>query len=232
MYFDYSVDNTIGMISLRDSKNKKISSPQTVNFSELNKFLEKSSLKGILLQNSCQNFNNTIDPVFLEVNNTLEKVMKSIHQATIPVAAAIQGSCSTIGLLSSLACHFRFATDSAQFDFSQFSEKALALSERLISWQGIRKSDEILSLIKSGTTLSAEQAHTIGLVDFVITDDDAETKARDFFEALTKKRSPHLIRTIMQSIHNSNLLNNEEALLQESILFDGIVKGRISNSDF
>ena len=221
MSVEYSIDKSIGIISFDSSSEKKIASPIFAEHTELSQFLAIPSLKGVMIRDTGQRFWEGTD---IDYKN----IFHEICFATIPVAAVISGHCYDTGLLIALSCHFRFASESAQFRFSISDKNLTTLCDKVLSQQSVKRSKEITSFMRSGKTISAKEAKNTGIVDRVISTVAIEKTARDYLTSLTEKRTPHLIRTIMQSIHNSTRLPEENALHQESIFFDEIVRNSIS----
>lgn len=229
MNFEYSVDGTIGTISLGNSYQNVNTPPKTDTSSALSQFLSTLELKGIVFQEKAQNLSakGTNNSFSGEVLN--ENIFHEINSSTIPVVAVAQDECLDAFLLIALSCHFRFASATAQFGFSRHDKKIITFFDKIISQHSGSWRKEVTSLIRSGKKISSKEAKKIGLVNCITSDITVKKRACDFLKSLTEKRSSFLIRKIMQSIHNSSVLLKEEALYKESILFDEIVRKSISN---
>lgn len=148
-----------------------------------------------------------------------KELLEVISNATIPVAALILGSCLGGGLELALSCHFRFASNNAMFGFPE-SELGLmpGLGGTLLSKDLIPR-HHLIDLVLSGRMIRGEEAKAMGIVHTVCPTKQVEKELVTFLTQLTEKHPPRLIRSVMQSIHNSRRLSTSKALTEESRLF-------------
>lgn len=111
-----------------------------------------------------------------------------------PVIAAINGPCVGLGLARALYCDVRFITKGTEIS-SAFARRGLVaehglswLLPRIVGWS------RGLDLMLSGRSVTAAEALTIGLVDYVV--DDALVAALDYAHAIARLCSPAAMRDI------------------------------------
>ncbi len=239
MKLEYTIDKTMGIITLADPTDNTDKSPIFADRKELSDFMNTSASKGILIQCNGMDFYSCTETKQVNTIKAEKKITPKILQqtkilineiayATIPVIAVIQGNCLGVGLQIAFASHFRFASCSTKFDFSKTPLDVLpGLGGTIISQEELRRKD-IIALILSGKSIQGEEAKKLGLIDYTAPADIIEGKARKFLTTLTEKRPPRLIRTIMESIHNGKKFSRKKALIQESILFNSVVRAKIA----
>ncbi len=240
MKFEYTINKTIGIISIIHSSKNKTPSPLFADLTELSQFLETPALKGVIIQGKEQHFYNNKNRINMINNkgkdteeslNQYKKIVHKISYSTIPVAAMIQGDCFDIGIPIALACHFQFASDTARFVISESNQNFItSLINTILNKDDYRKKD-ITQFTNSGKIISCMEAENIGLIDETASSSTIETITNNFLTSLIEKRSSNLIRKILQSIHNINRMPKKEALYQESVLFDELVKDTISQTE-
>lgn len=109
----------------------------------------------------------------------LRAVLEQITGSAKPVVAAIHGFALGGGLELALACHYRIVHDDSSIGLSEVNLGLIpggGGTQRLPRLIGAKKA---LKLIRSGASVSAHQAHELGIVDSVFTGDPADA-ARDF----------------------------------------------------
>jgi enoyl-CoA hydratase/carnithine racemase len=86
---------------------------------------------------------------------------------------------------------------------------------------------KLIELVLSSTMINGQEAFAEGIVDACVPTADIDRTAIDFLHSLVRGRPPLLVRSVMQSIHNSRLMAREDALREESRLFCGLAAGSI-----
>ena len=121
MHLEYSINNTIGTITLVNPPYNYLRPDVLMDTTELADFLANQDLKGVIINGRGGNFcggwepNTKLDdPQIVQFNLLLE----TISFALVPVAAVIKGKCQGPGLALALSCHFRFASQGAELGFS------------------------------------------------------------------------------------------------------------------
>jgi len=151
--------------------------------------------------------------------DTGKNIISAIQQCPIPVIAAVQGSCLGAGLEIALACHFIFASKNAMFGFPESGIRLMpGFGGTVLSANRLRRHD-IIKLILSAEMINGEEANKIGLVDKIYPRNRVTGQSIAYLHSLTADKPTHLIRTIMQSIHNSEVMPRNEALKMETESF-------------
>ncbi len=96
-----------------------------------------------------------------------------------PTIAKIRGYCIGGGLLLSLCCDFRIASDTAQFMLPEVKRGIAVLmgTQRITRTIGLARTKELTML---GEVLFAPQAYTYGLLTKVVMDEDLDAEAEAF----------------------------------------------------
>ena len=239
MRFEYSIEGTIGYITLVNPIQNTDIVHIFADKIELSRFLAAPSIKGVIIRGKGAHFYTGAEisagkskavekKVPNDVQNRIRDLFHQIAFATVPVIASIQGSCLDLGLLVALSSHFRFASDTTLFGFQEPEPSydiTYLLDGTIIAQEALKK-EGVTSAIFSGKTVSADKAKELGIVDHLCFGKSIQTEVEEFILSLTEKRSSHLIRAVMQSIHNSRRYPGEKALSKENILFHSIVRNK------
>lgn len=226
----YSVENSIGHIVLSNPPYNYLTRPEFENPDTLRGFLSWAELKGVVISGQGKHFCGGADMEHLTemaknasaLKQSMEKgkqLLDIIRYATVPVVAAIRGSCLGGGLEIALACHFRFAAKSAMFGFPESQQLIMPGLGGTIYPQEILPRRYLIELVVSGKMIGAREALDMGIIDRCCDSRDIEGEAQKFCGQLTDGRPPALVRSIMASIHNARTLPLDEALRRETELF-------------
>lgn len=230
MILRFEKQQHIGKIILDNPPYNQLDSPLFADKKSFEKFVYDPELKGLIVRGAGRHFSSGANPdTFSSLFNDPESMEKLLNQAKdlltilsfapVPTIAVITGSCLGAGLEIGLSCHFRFAAKSAMLGFPETHHSLLPGMGGTVISQKIVTRANLVDLIISGKMIGGEEALKIGLVDSIGSKKEIETLAFEYLETLTKNHSPELIRTVMQSIHNSSRMSTEEALQEESRLF-------------
>jgi enoyl-CoA hydratase/carnithine racemase len=226
----YSIDNSIGCIVFSNPPFNYLPEPEFERPGVLREFLSGPELKAVIVMGEGRHFCAGADREHLDkmvhdvklLKRNLDKgkaLLDIIRYATIPVAAAIRGSCLGGGLEIALACHFRIAAASAMFGFPESGKNLMpGLGGTVASQETIRRAG-VIDLAVSGRMVGADEALSMGIIDKSCPPAAVEREAREFLERLTEDRQCGLVRKIMESIHNARRLSLADALARETELF-------------
>jgi enoyl-CoA hydratase len=231
----YSITDFIGHIVLSNPPYNYLPEPEFENPAALREFLSRQELKGVVISGQGKHFCAGADLGHLAemaknvsgLKQSMEKgkqLLDIIRYATIPVVAAVRGSCLGGGLEIALACHFRFAAKSAMFGFPESQQLIMPGLGGTIYPQEIMPRRHLIELAVSGKMIGAPEALDMGIIDRCCESRDIEGEARNFCIQLTDGRPQALVRSIMTSIHNARTLPLEEALRRETELFCACAK--------
>jgi enoyl-CoA hydratase len=148
-----------------------------------------------------------------------KKIIRLIENMDVPVVAVISGVCFGAGLEIALASHIRVCSENAIFAFPETNYgimPGLGGTVMLTKLIGSGKSAEI---ILSGDIVNAPRALELKLVDHVVPAKELQDFSMRLLNRLTTDRDIDVIRSVMRSIHNADILSFEIALEKETKLF-------------
>ncbi|HXN18796.1 MAG TPA: enoyl-CoA hydratase [Candidatus Binatus sp.] len=122
---------------------------------------------------------------------------------TKPVIAAINGPVVGLGLVITLYCDLRFASDAARFG-TAFARRGL-VAEYGMAWMLPRLVGQAnaLDLLFSARMIDAAEALRMGLVNQVYLQETFREKVRDYALDLASKVSPRSLRVIKRQVYNA-----------------------------
>lgn len=129
-----------------------------------------------------------------------QDVFRSIETCPKPVIAAVNGFALGGGCELSMACHMRVASDNAKFGQPEVNLGLIAGyggTQRLIQYIGKSKAAE---LHMTADMINAEQALSLGLVNYVVPQDQLIAKCLEIIEKI-KTKSPKAITGVINSVN-------------------------------
>jgi len=129
-----------------------------------------------------------------------QDVFRSIETCPKPVIAAVNGFALGGGCELSMACHLRIASDNAKFGQPEVNLGLIAGyggTQRLIQYIGKTKAAE---LHMTADMITAEQALNLGLVNYVVPQDQLMAKCLEVIEKI-KSKSPKAITGVINSVN-------------------------------
>jgi enoyl-CoA hydratase/carnithine racemase len=220
----------IGVLTLYNPPENLIEEPEFVKKELLEKILNDTSLKGIIIKGTGRHFSAGANMVNLKelAQNEIslahkisdgKAIIRIIDSMNVPVIAAISGVCFGAGLEIALACHIRFCSENALFAFPESNYgfmPGLGGTVMLTKLIGAGKSAEI---ILSGEIVNSQKAMELKLVDQILPKKELQAYSMNFLTKITGDRDVDVIHSIMKSIHNSQNMSFEKALEEETKLF-------------
>ena len=236
MKVTYSREDGIGRITLANPPHNTLIHPVFADKEQWGAFLADPRLRGVVVCGGGRHFSAGADlqsldaqrghPAALaEALNQGDALLSALTFATVPVVAAVRGSCLGAGMEIALACHFRLAAKNSLLGFPESRHGVMPGFGGTALSAGVATRQAVVDLMLSGRMISAAEGLSMGLVDKVLPTQDLMHEAHDFLIALTRNRSTALIRAVMQSIHNGRRLPLEQALREETEIFAGLVRG-------
>jgi enoyl-CoA hydratase/carnithine racemase len=118
-----------------------------------------------------------------------------------PMIAAINGPAIGVGIVLSIYCDIRFASDTAKFS-TAFGKRGL-VPEYGMAWllPKIIGPSKTMDLIYTSRMVLADEAKDIGLVDYVAPSQDLMNQARDFARTIATDVSPRSTRVAKQLVY-------------------------------
>lgn len=129
-----------------------------------------------------------------------QDVFRQIETCSKPVLAAVNGFALGGGCELSMACHLRIASENAKFGQPEVNLGLIAGyggTQRLIQYIGKTKATE---LHMTADVITAEQALQLGLVNYVVPQEQLMTKCLDLMEKI-KAKSPKAITGVINSVN-------------------------------
>lgn len=144
---------------------------------------------------------------------TGQTIFKSIETCSKPVIAAVNGFALGGGCELSMACHLRIASENAKFGQPEVNLGLIAGyggTQRLIQYIGKTKAIE---LHLTGEIINADQALNLGLVNYVVPQDQLIEKCREIANKI-KSKSPEAVTGVINSV-NAYFENNVDGFKTE-----------------
>lgn len=129
-----------------------------------------------------------------------QDVFREIETCPKPVLAAINGFALGGGCELSMACHLRIASENAKFGQPEVNLGLIAGyggTQRLIQYIGKTKATE---LHMTADTITAEQALQLGLVNYVVPQEQLMGKCVELLDKI-KTKSPKAITGVINSVN-------------------------------
>jgi enoyl-CoA hydratase/carnithine racemase len=128
-----------------------------------------------------------------------------------PVIAAINGADVGLGLVISLYCDLRFASDAAKFS-TAFARRGL-IAEYGLAWilPRLVGHANALDLLFSARMIDAAEAHRMGLVNAVFPQDVFMDKVNQYAADLAENVSPRSLRIIKRQVYDAMFQGLEAA---------------------
>jgi enoyl-CoA hydratase len=137
-----------------------------------------------------------------------------------PVVAAVNGFALGGGCELAMACHMRIASENARFGQPEVNIGIIpgyGGTQRLIQYIGKTKATE---LMMTGDMIGADDALTLGLVNYVVPAGETVNKAKGLLEKIAEK-GPIAIQNIIASV-NAYFQHNEDGFHKEVEVFGEI----------
>jgi enoyl-CoA hydratase/carnithine racemase len=143
---------------------------------------------------------NAHEPWDPKANPNFQKQYSWFPAVPKPIIAAINGAAAGLGLIISLYCDIRFASDAAKFT-TAFSRRGL-VAEHGISWllPRITGFAHAADLLYSARVITAQEALAMGLVSRVIPAASFEAEVMAYARMLANEVSPRSLREMKREI--------------------------------
>jgi enoyl-CoA hydratase len=143
-----------------------------------------------------------------------KRAVDRIYHLTKPVIAAVNGFCLGGGMEYALACDFRVASENAQFGLPEINLGIMpgsAGTQRLPRLIGMGKAKE---LIYAGSMIDANQALTLGLINYIFTGDSLLDETLKLAKRIASK-SPVALSLIKSAMNKGTEIDLESASMFE-----------------
>jgi len=134
-----------------------------------------------------------------ELSANGQRIFKIIETFKKPVIAAVNGFALGGGLELTMACHIRLASDNARFGQPEVSlgvTPGYAGTQRLTQLIGKSKATELLM---TGAMIKAEEALKLGLVNYVMPQEELISKTEELLKTIMKQ-SPVAVAGVIKCV--------------------------------
>ncbi len=203
-----SADDKVGAIILTGEGRGFCSGADMNNLNNI----QKGASSGGRTSDSVRAVDNAI-PGGLALSNDYSLRYTYFPTVPKPIIAAINGPAAGLGLIMSLYCDVRFASDAAVFS-TAFSRRGL-IAEHGISWMlpTLIGPANALDLTLSARKIDAREAKEIGLVQKVFPMESFMDEVRAYAKELATLASPRSIRIMKRQIYQAMLNSLEHSVL-------------------
>ena len=147
-----------------------------------------------------------------------QRVFNKIENLGKPVIAAVNGFALGGGCELALACHIRIASENAKFGQPEVNLGIIPGYGGTQRLTRLINTGRAIQYILTGEMIDASEAHRIGLVNKVFTQDKLIEEAFELSRKITSK-GLIAVKLSLESILNANNLSLEEGLKSEADLF-------------
>ncbi|NUM34732.1 MAG: enoyl-CoA hydratase/isomerase family protein [Candidatus Brocadiae bacterium] len=220
----WEVRENIGILSFHNPPQNYLK-PEFVELTELKKWTQENSLKGMILTGHGRHFcaGMSTQKIFeFEDAKTVQEsfrkgkeIAEYLDKLPIPIVAAINGVCLGAGLELALGCHIRVCSEKAVFSFPETGWGVIpGFNGTILLPKKVGMSNAI-ELILTGKMLSAQEALELKLVDYVVKENVVDFSC-NLLKTITADRPIEVIHSVMKSLYNERTMSYEEATEEET----------------
>lgn len=202
-----------GILYITLNRPKQLNALNKAVFTELESILndaeKKSEVKGLIITGSgekafaagadIKEFAHFSVEQGKELSANGQRIFKIIETFNKPVVAAVNGFALGGGLELAMACHIRLASENARFGQPEVSlgvTPGYAGTQRLTQLIGKGKSMELLM---TGAMIKTDEALKLGLVNYVIPQEELITKTEELLKSIMKQ-SPVAVAGVIRCV--------------------------------
>lgn len=222
-----------GILSIPGKGGNYLMEPEFMPLEQLEGFFNEPGLKGVIIKGSGRHFSAGADlsrlrelarnePDLERKMRAGKKLISLIENAPFPVIAGISGACFGGGLEIALACHIRICSSNALFAFPEVNQGIMPGLGGTVLLPKVIGPGKATEMILSGDIVNAERALELNLVDYSVPAKELHDFTLRFLGKLTAERDPEVIRSVMRSIRNSQEMDFNSAMREETKLFTAL----------
>jgi len=136
------------------------------------------------------------------------------YRTTTPLIAAVEGYCYAGGMEILQACDLRVAGEGASIALTEVQRGLFPMSGSTVRLPRQLPYAIAMEVMLCGTPLTPERAEQFGLINYVVPDGQALTKARELADRIAAN-GPLAVAGIKESVLASDALTEEEAFKRE-----------------
>ncbi|HCW09017.1 MAG TPA: methylglutaconyl-CoA hydratase [Cytophagales bacterium] len=221
----YEVRDRIGFITLnRSDKRNALSFELVASLKDAFEKAEKdAAVKVVILRANGESFCAGADLAYLQKlqhfsfeenvadSNHLKELFLKIYQLKKLVIAQVQGHALAGGCGLASVCDFVFAVPEARFGYT---EVKIGFIPAIVLVFLIRKIGEQRAkhLLLSGELVLADEAMRLGMINFVVSEEELEKSTEEFAKKLIKNNSSYSMELTKRMIDEVQAMNLNEAL--------------------
>ena len=232
------VTDSIGIITIDNPPGNFLIKPEFIPLNTLKDWIEINQLKGIIICGTGKHFSGgaNLGNLFsmadapgemMQEMNQGKVLLDYIESLTIPVIAAIHGTCFGGGLEIALACHIRICSENALFAFPEINHGLMPGLGGLGRTKERSSFHDTITFILGGDMISAKEALSIKITDQIVPSADLLNHSFNLLKKMTDDRDLKVIHFVMKAIHNTRTLSKEEAMKEETRMFCELAKDEV-----
>ncbi|MBY7143218.1 enoyl-CoA hydratase [Virgibacillus sp. NKC19-3] len=232
MAIKYEAINNIAYLTIQSPPANALSSTLLTDLAKhLDHVEQDTTIKAVVVKGEGKFFSAGADiKEFTSLQNTSDlkslsnrgqQLFDRIEHFSIPVIASVHGAALGGGLELAMACHIRIVTENAKLGLPEVMLGIIpgfAGTQRLPQYVGLNKAYE---MILTGEPISGSEAHTFGLVNHVVTDEELDSKTSKLAEKIVAK-SKLTINSVMCLIPYAKTEQFSEGVQAEAEAFSEI----------
>lgn len=228
----FDVKENIAILTIQNPPANSLSSDVFSRLSQLLDQIEQdSNMKVVIIRGDGRFFSAGADikeftslqqpSDFQSLSETTQQLFDRIEQFHIPVIAAIHGAALGGGLELAMACHMRYATETAKLGLPEVTlgiVPGFGGTQRLPYYVGTAKAYE---MILSGQLIDGKKGEELGLVNQVIPDNELMDETMKFAKKIAEK-SMFSIHRVMELIRYNKPEKFQKGVQAEADAFGSI----------
>ncbi len=237
---EWELIGDIGVLTLSNPPQNYLVEPEFVDLSDLKRWTDNDSLKGIIIRGKgrhfCAGFDKeeifkiTDKSVLHDALRRSEKTLYYLEDLPVPVVGAITGVCFGAGLELVLSCDIRVCSEKSLLSFPETEfglipgfNGTIRLPKRL----GVGYPME---LILSAKTIHADEALQNGIVDYLVPSKEVFDFSLDLLKKYTADTPVNVLHAVMKAVNNARKLPKDAASKEETGLVAGLVLEKLKNT--
>jgi enoyl-CoA hydratase/carnithine racemase len=230
---EWELHGDFGALTINNPPQNYLKEFKLADLEDLKRWTDLDSLKGIIItgkgRHFCAGFNKEdlykakSEKNLLEDLRTSNEILYFLEDLPIPVLAAIKGACLGGGLELALSCDIRVCSENALLAFPETGIgiiPGLNGTVRLPRQIGLCHS---LDIVLSGKILHADEALSLGIVDYVIPSKEVFEFSVRLLDKIIGNKPLSIVNSIMKSLNNARKLTFDSATEEETKLFSKLV---------
>ncbi len=206
-------DLTDGILTITINRERQLNALNTTLLQEIKAVLTKhqtdASVKGVILTGSgakafaagadIKEFSDFKSAEGSKMAADGHAIMRQLETYPKPTIAAVNGFALGGGCELAMACHLRVASENAKFGQPEVNLGIIpgyGGTQRLVQLIGKAKA---LELLMTGNMIKAEEAQQLGLVNYVVTQEELLDKCRGIIQKIAKK-APIAIAKVIECV--------------------------------